>query len=138
MELYAGTHRREQDFGTEKIVGGEVTQGWLYQTTRVNGDLPKSWIEKATPTAFHTSLVNVYARTQIEVAAEGPVSLQVSCAAKLWIDGKPVDGKVKGGKSVFSTKLTAGRHVVVIRADARALPEVLRITSDDVAFVGVR
>ncbi|MEM7558097.1 MAG: PVC-type heme-binding CxxCH protein, partial [Planctomycetota bacterium] len=46
MELYAGTHRREQDFGTEKIVGGEVTQGWLYQTTRVNGDLPKSWIEK--------------------------------------------------------------------------------------------
>lgn len=138
MELYAGTHRREQDFGTEKIVGGEVTQGWLYQTTRVNGDLPKSWIEKATPTSFHTSLVNVYARTQVDVAAEGQVSLKVSCAAKLWIDGKPVDGKMEGGQSVFNTKLAAGRHVVVLRADARALPEVLQIKSDDVAFVGVR
>ncbi|MEM7477404.1 MAG: PVC-type heme-binding CxxCH protein [Planctomycetota bacterium] len=136
FEVFAGTHRREQQ-GAEKIISGEITEGWARLPTRVNGDMPKEFLEKATEQPFNISLVNVYARTKIEVTSAGEAKLSVPNAAKMWLDGKPVAGEMQGDNTVFIVNASVGQHLVLIRMDARDLPEVFRLTSQDLAFVGL-
>ena len=136
FEVFAGTHRKEQQ-GAEKIVSGEISDGWKRLPTRVNGDMPKDFLVRATEQPFNISLVNVYARTKVEAAKAGQVTLRVSGKAKLWLDGQPVDGKQQGKESVFNVSATAGEHVVLVRMDARDLSEVFRLTSEDLAFTGL-
>lgn len=136
FEIYAGTHRREQQ-GSDKIINGEVKDGWVRLPTRVNGDMPKSFLIENTKQHFNISLVNIYARTNLEVAQNKSVSFEITTPGALWIDGERVEAEQGSKQKRFSTKLAAGEHVVLVRVDARALPDVFRLESQDVAFVGV-
>ncbi|MGB7343634.1 MAG: PVC-type heme-binding CxxCH protein [Pirellulaceae bacterium] len=129
-EVFAGTHRREQE-GADRIISGEVNDGWLPLVSRVSGDVLGDTLSKMTEPSRNISLVNVYLRTGIEVSSDGEVTLTTNGPAKaaLWIDGKQVDGETS-----FTTNLIAGKHTVLVRLDAKALPDAFRLVSRDVSF----
>lgn len=136
FEIFAGHHRIEQQ-GAQRITSGEITTGWKPFTALVNGDVPKSNLLELTQQPKQTSLVHVYARTLIQQPAAGEVTFRVnSPSAALWIDGHQVSG-AEGEASVmqeFSSNLEAGRHVVIVRLDARELPDAFRLQSSNANF----
>ncbi|QDT08303.1 PVC-type heme-binding CxxCH protein [Planctomycetes bacterium K23_9] len=129
-EIFAGTHRIEQQ-GAERIISGEVKEGWMPLKSRVNGDVPGATLAKMTEQPRHISLVNVYLRTTVDVASDGGVTIDVTGPDKaaLWVDAKRIEGE-----NSFKTNLKAGTHTVLIRLDAKALPEAFRLVSRDVSF----
>jgi putative heme-binding domain-containing protein len=129
-QILAGTHRVEQQ-GADRIISGERTEGWLPLWSLVDGSLPGQQLKEMTKPSFNISLVNVYARTEVEASRDGPVTFAVDGVdkASLWVDGKPVDGKTK-----FEADLTAGKHTVLVRLDGRSLPEAFKLRSKDVTF----
>lgn len=132
FEIFAGTHRREQQ-GADKIIDGQ-TEGWQPLQTLVNGDVPKLILTEMTKQPINISLVHVYGRTNFEVASSGPVVLSLPCQAAMWIDGREVEGQVDAQGTRFTADLQTGHHRVVFRLDARDLPENLRLQSKDVVF----
>ena len=129
-EILAGTHRVEQD-GSERIINGDLKEGWKPLLSRVNGDLPGSVVTEMTIPPRNISLVNVYVRTNIEVAQDGDVTLKVNGPEKvaMWIDGQMLDGATS-----FSSNLKAGKHTVLVRLDGKAIPESFQLASRDVTF----
>ena len=77
-------------------------------------------------------MVHVFAGTYFEMQKAGPAKFKLPAATKAdaWIDGKPL-----GRANSFSIRVAAGKHRIVIRLDAKALPKVLRLESKDVAFL---
>ena len=47
-----------------------------------------------------------------------------------WINGKPL----KRGNT-YTAKLPTGKHRIVVRLDAKALPKAFRLESDEAAFL---
>lgn len=131
FKVFAGTHRKEQQYG-EQIATGKVQDGWKLLNSRVNGDVPKREIEELTKPPFNISLVNVYMQATFEAASAGKVNLKTATDTAIWVDGKPV---TSAGEGEFSAELSAGRHTVIVRMDARGLPETFRLESDDVTFL---
>ncbi len=129
-EILAGTHRREQQ-GAEQIIEGTREEGWKPLQARVNGEIGRATMQAMTKPPRNISLVNVYLRTRINVPQTGPVELRLQGPeqAALWVDGKAWEGEAD-----FHGKLAAGEHTVLVRLDARALPETVRLASADVTF----
>ena len=142
--LLPGTHRVEQ-YGIDKIVqegfkkkwsnhvlGAGNNAGWKLVSTRVNGDLPSEDITDVTAVGRNVGLVHVFAGTFIEMLKDGTAkfALPKGLKADVWIDGKSL-----GRANAFTAKLTSGRHRIVVRLDAKALPKVLRLESQNVAFL---
>lgn len=130
VEIFPGTHRFEQA-GNAGVISGETKQGWKQLRTRVSGKIDRAMIEELTKQHFNISLVNVYVRTEFQVASDSTVTFDLENreGAKLWIDGKPA------GKAGDAIKVGSGRHTLLLQIDARDLPEWLRIGSNDVTFV---
>lgn len=135
MEIFAGTHRAEQQ-GAERIVSGELVEGWKPALTLVNGDLPKRVLLELTKQPINISLVNVYARTTVEKGVAGETSFSVPSKVSIWIDGKPAETQFKNGQTQTTVPMQAGKHEILVRLDARKLPDVFRIASNDVTFLG--
>ncbi|MFK7734657.1 MAG: PVC-type heme-binding CxxCH protein [Pirellulaceae bacterium] len=133
FEILAGTHRLEQA-GVENIIDGTKPTGWINLATRVSGSLAKATIEANTQQPINISLVNVYARTRIQANSPKLAKFAASKATAMWIDGRPLTQNESG---VFSGKIEAGDHVVLVRLDARDLPKNFRLESQDVAFVNI-
>ena len=133
-EVFAGTHRVEQQ-GAERIVRGEVQDGWTPLLARVNGDVSAERLREMTRQPVNIALVHVYLRTRINVANSGEVTLEVAGpdTPAVWIDAAPVEGK-----GTFKSNLDAGEHTVLVRLDARELPETFRLSSPDVTFTTER
>ena len=129
-EVLAGNHRVEQA-AADKIVSGDWTEGWKPLLARVNGNISGDRLAEMTVPPRYTSLVNVYLRTEIEVANNGEVTFGLNGPNKaaLWVDGNRVDGETS-----FKTNLKAGNHTVLVRLDAKALPTTFRLASKDVSF----
>ena len=143
-KLLPGTHRVEQ-YGIEKIVevgfdkkwsnhvlGVGNNAGWSTLPARVNGDLPSADMVNATVVGRHVGLVHIFAGTNFEVQKAGKVTFKLPTGLKTeaWINGEPI----KRGTQ-FTTELKPGKHRIVIRLDAKALPKALRLESKDVAFL---
>ncbi|MCR9295319.1 MAG: HEAT repeat domain-containing protein [bacterium] len=128
--VLAGTHRREQQ-GIEQIISGEI-DGWQPLKSLVNGDLPRQELVELTRQPINIALVHVYLKTRIEVARDTTVRLSVPTSVGMWVNGQPIEGDRD-----FSTELPTGQHVVVIRLDARDLPEQFRLESKDVTFLAL-
>ena len=130
VEIFPGTHRFEQA-GNAGVISGETKQGWKQLRTRVSGKIDRAMIEELTKQHFNISLVNVYVRTEFQVASDSTVTFDLENreGAKLWIDGKPA------GKAGDAIKVGSGRHTLLLQIDARDLPQWLRIGSNDVTFV---
>ncbi len=77
-------------------------------------------------------LVHVFAGTNFEVQKAGAITFKIPAELKTdaWIDGKPL----KRGNQ-FTAELKPGKHRIVIRLDAKALPKAMRLESKDVAFL---
>jgi len=143
-KLLPGTHRVEQ-YGIAKIVeadfekkwthhvlGFRGKEGWQTVPARVNGDLPTADIEATTATGRTVAVVHIFAGTNFEVQTPGDVTFRLpkGIVTEAWIDGDPL----KRGNQ-FTTHLERGKHRIVIRLDAKALPKVFRLESRDVAFL---
>ncbi len=133
VEIYAGTHRSEQG-GNQNVIQGKPIAGWKRLHTRVNGTIAKPAIEALTAQSLMTTLVHVYLRTTIEATQNAEANFLIDGAdvAELWIDGKAVPAK---NNNEFSAKVVSGTHTVLIRLDARELPDSVAIRSDDVIFM---
>ena len=142
--LLPGTHRVEQ-YGIHKIVEADFEKkwsnhvlgagngaGWKILPARVNGDLPAADIVQTASVGRNVGLVHVFAGTKFEMqkAGNATFTLNKGVKAEVWIDGKPL-----GRANQFTTKVAAGKHRIVFRLDAKALPKVLRLESTDVVFL---
>lgn len=129
-DVLAGTHRIEQG-GVNKIVSGQLSDGWMPFISRVNGTVFGSQLAAMTKQPHNISLVHVYLRTRVSVEKDEEVTFSTAGAEKsaLWVDGKAVDGDHH-----FTTQLSRGSHTVLVRLDARDLPTAFRLVSRDVTF----
>ena len=68
-----------------------------------------------------------------EVAKAGPISLKITGAdgAAAW-----VDGKAAGSCGDLKPELQAGTHFIVVKLEAKKLPDAIRLESPDATFVG--
>ena len=98
----------------------------------MNGDLPAADIAQTASVGRNVGLVHVFAGTKFEMqkAGNATFTLNKGVKAEVWIDGKPL-----GRANQFATKVAAGKHRIVFRLDAKALPKVLRLESTDVVFL---
>lgn len=135
FEIFAGTHRIEQ-LGAERIINGELQEGWKPLAAYVDGSLPASELVKLTAQPINIALVHVYARTVVSVPQDGDVTFRVpgNAPVAMWVDGEPVAGAAQEGAMQFVSKLTAGDHTVLVRLDARELPNTFRLLARGVTF----
>jgi putative heme-binding domain-containing protein len=142
--LLPGTHRVEQ-YGIHKIVEADFEKkwsnhvlgagngaGWKILPARVNGDLPATDIAQTASVGRNVALVHIFAGTKFEIqkTANAVFSLPEGTKAEAWLDGKSL-----GNANRFILKVAAGKHRIVFRLDAKALPKVLRLESKDVVFL---
>ncbi|MFN3191566.1 MAG: PVC-type heme-binding CxxCH protein [Aureliella sp.] len=135
VEIFAGTHRREQQ-GAEKILSGEMP-GWKPTPCRVNGSISKETIIELTKQPVNIGLVNVYARTYVQSTEAGTAVFSSPGSTAFWVDGRPAM-KMDAATSSFKAELSVGEHQVIVRFDARDLPTEFLLKSDDVAFIGIK
>ena len=76
--------------------------------------------------------MHVFAGTYFEKQKAGDVTFKLPAGVKAdaWIGGKSL-----GRANAFTAKVVAGKHRMVLRLDAKALPKVLRLESDSVVFL---
>ena len=132
-QVLAGTTFIEQD-GFERVVNGEVKQGWKPLLARVSGGLAAEDIAELGK-AQADRLVTFYASAQFTVAKEGPVTFELDGVTKpeVWIDGvKAANRDASGAKSSLTANLKPGPHTVILRLDARQLPEQFKLRCGDV------
>jgi hypothetical protein len=80
----------------------------------------------------YVGVVGLYAAAKIQVPKQGHVRLALSGAnnPSVWINGKPL-----AAKNEIQTELEAGVHTVVVKLDARNLPEQIRLETSDGTFL---
>ena len=78
------------------------------------------------------AVVHIFAGTNFEVQKEGNVTFRLprGLVTEAWINGKPL----KRGNT-YTAKLPSGKHRIVVRLDAKALPKTFRLESEEVAFL---
>ena len=105
---------------------------WKPLYSRVNGQVTRQLMDEAIRVDVWTGKLAVLAATEIQVAQAGPIHFQLDCAPgpELWVDGKKI-----GNVGASATELSAGRHRVVVQIPPQHVPEALRLTSPDAAFV---
>jgi hypothetical protein len=105
---------------------------WSPFLSRVNGSVAGVQLARKAKVDRAKESVDVYLKTDIEVATGGGVTLSANGAdaADLWVDSMAIEGDTN-----FTTELTAGKHTVVIRLDGKKLPASFRFVSRDVTFL---
>ena len=100
--------------------------------TLVDGRLTKDLLaEKITVLAPKSATAFLTARFQ--AASTGKAKLNLTGIRKAWLDGKPLAIASEPSPSVV---LTAGAHTFTVEVDAKSPPEVLRLESPAVSFLG--
>ena len=130
-EVTTGTHHVEGG-SIQELMSVTKANQWMPFLSRVNGTISGPQLAKKVKVAEKKGPVDVFLRTQIEVATDRAVTLSANGAdtADLWVDSKPAQGDTN-----FTTHLTAGKHTVVIRLDGKKLPTSFRFVSRDVTFL---
>ena len=100
--------------------------------TRVDGRLTKDLLaDKLAMLAPKTDAVHLSARFQ--AATAGRVKLNLTGVSKAWLDLTPLAVASEPSPSV---DLTAGVHTFTVEVDLKAVPDVLRLESPAVSFLG--
>ena len=146
FEAFSGNHRVEQ-LGVADVIDGSRVEGWKTVDSMVNGDLTRDSLNTVAVKSVFTSLVNLYVRVQIKVSTERTAAIDIHGPAKIaaWIDGKPVEVEsISSEKESVKTNklkinqvkllLEPGTHTLLIRFDANAIPDAVRVQSNDVTF----
>lgn len=130
LEVFAGTHRIEQE-GNGDIIAGKPIDGWKPVQARVSGKIDGETLKQLTAQPRHISLVNIYLRTQVEVGSETAATFTVDNIdeAHVWVDGEDQ------GTTKQPIQLKPGKHTLLLQIDARDLPGSIAIRSENVTFV---
>lgn len=132
IAFYVTLARIENESEADRIILGDLKDGWKPLWSRVDGSVYKEQLDALTTMPQNTSLVNVYLRSGFMLANDGRVTFRIDGIAKvaLWIDAVRVEGT-----STFVSQLKSGKHTVLVQLDARSFPTKLRLESRDVAFL---
>lgn len=116
-------------FGDDKVVARPLTDpAWAPAMTLVDGSLLRGDVQRQINRTGNRSVPNVYIAAQFTAPKDGPATISVENAKPqaIYIDGKlstSASGDVK-----------AGSHTLILKLDATALPETLRLRSPEVTF----
>ncbi|MGY8654896.1 MAG: PEGA domain-containing protein, partial [Verrucomicrobiia bacterium] len=77
-------------------------------------------------------IIEVYAATRFQLAQKGTVKFELEAPAGSQV---VIDGKTVGKGPSVSADLDAGEHIIVVKLDHRALPDQVRLKSNDVTFI---
>ena len=127
-----GVHTLEQ-FGEDKFVTSDLNdREWTPLCANVDGRLPADRIFEGAVPGKYLGLVGIYAATQLQVPASGPVKFKLAAGsdAAIWIDGKPQ----KPGTDLIAA-LASGTHTIVVRLDPQRFSAALRLESSDGTFL---
>ncbi len=98
----------------------------------VDGRLPREFItEKLALLPAGTK--TLHARTRFSIATAGKIKLTLTGARKVWLDRAPLP---IASEPTPTVTLTAGVHSLEIELDATTLPDLLKVESQDVTFLG--
>jgi hypothetical protein len=120
-------------FGDDKVLKTDLSdKDWLAANSLVDGHLLKDELAGALETVKYRDPPAVYAAARFQAAKDGKVSFIVTGAgaAPVWIDGQ---GCRSGDE--FSAEVQQGPHTIVIKLDAKKLPDALSLQSPDVTFL---
>ncbi len=136
FQVFAGTHRAEQQ-GMDKVIQGQADSAGRVLLARVDGTVTTSMLAEVTKQPINISLVNVYLLTRFTTTTAGEIEFEFvggenHSVTAAWVDGASVKPLPTQGNIV--TALDAGEHVLVIRLDARALPDSFRLRSGQAIF----
>jgi putative heme-binding domain-containing protein len=119
-------------FGDDRVVALPLTDSaWQPAVTLVDGALLKADLQRQVNRTGNRSVPNVYAAAQFSAPKDGQTHLKIEGATPLavYIDGKPVQRA-----SEPAAEVKAGTHTVIVKLDANALPDRLKVRSSDVTF----
>ena len=104
---------------------------WATTAALVKGVLTKGLIDEVTKAQAWTARLGVYAGTDLVVAKDGPVRLQLKAGpgAELWVDGQKL-----GGAGESTAQLKAGTHRILVKLDPKQVPAEMRLESPDGSF----
>jgi putative heme-binding domain-containing protein len=131
-KLFAQTLELSQ-FGDEKVLQTEFSDTkWKAARTIVDGGLLKEDVATVLDGIGYREPQAVYAAARFEVSKAGSLSLELTGAdgSPAWIDGKPA-----GACGNLKPELTAGPHAIIVKLDAKKLPDVIRLQSPDATFL---
>jgi putative heme-binding domain-containing protein len=100
--------------------------------TLVDGRLTRDLLTNALQ-LFPNAGESVIAVARFQVPAAGTINLNLVGASEVRLDGKPIS--VPTGKPMPLT-LSAGEHMIGVRLNTKALPEVLRLECAEARFLG--
>jgi putative heme-binding domain-containing protein len=119
-------------FGDERVVSMSLDDpAWGSAYSLVDGRLLRDDLKARLDSVAYRDPPAIYAAARFQVSKTGPVKLQFDAAAAtgIWIDGKPAD------RSIPSPELTAGSHTLIVKLDARRLPEFIRVQTNEATFL---
>jgi putative heme-binding domain-containing protein len=120
-------------FGDETILKSDIQgSNWRNAYTTVDGRLLKQDLQEARDSIRHRDPPAVYAATQIEIARAGQVRLNFAGppGSLVWVNGNPVTAT-----SDIVAELPSGKATIVVKLDAKNLPEHIRMGSEDGTFL---
>ena len=120
-------------FGDEKILNTRLSEtNWVSANSLVDGRLLKQELGAPVEELGRRDPQALFAAAQFQVAKDGNVRLKLNGASgsPVWIDGTPVQFN-----SDLNINLTAGKHTVVLKLEAKKLPEAIRAETADATFL---
>lgn len=120
-------------FGDEGVLAKPLTNAdWVPSSALVDGRLLKPEFEGRINAVRYRNPDGVYAAVQFEAAKAGPVRFEIENggSAPVWIDGRPA--RRENG---IIADVTTGTHTLVVRLEAKKLPEFLRVKTNDGTFL---
>jgi putative heme-binding domain-containing protein len=119
-------------FGAEKVVNGGVDDSqWSPAFALVDGRLLRDELKAKLASIAYRDPASIYAAARFQVAKSGNVRMRLS-------DGKPlgvwIDGKTAAPGSEINADLASGAHTIVVKLDAKNLPDFVRLETDDGTF----
>ncbi len=118
-------------FGDDKVLNGQLTDaGWTPAFSLVDGTLLKADLRAALNADALRAPNAIYVAAQLQVASEETVNFKITGAngASAWVDGKPLG-------ATHNAQLAAGPHTVILKLDAKSLPDSLQLTASDGTFL---
>jgi putative heme-binding domain-containing protein len=120
-------------FGDEKVLStGLGDKKWTLARSLVDGRLLKESLAASLEDARVREPHAVYAAAPFQVSKAGAISFKLAGADGFptWIDGKPMPSSAD-----FRTELSAGKHTLILKLDAKKLPDAIRAESPEATFL---
>ncbi|MFT4588466.1 MAG: putative heme-binding domain-containing protein [Limisphaerales bacterium] len=126
-------HSTNQQGDADKAAMGDLSvAGWASVNSTVVGGLLKDDLTPILERWQRRGIIEVYAATRFQLAQKGTVKFELEAPAGSQV---VIDGKTVGKGPSVSADLDAGEHIIVVKLDHRALPDQVRLKSNDVTFI---